>query len=200
LDVYRYVTGAEHVERLPIMTVTRVYFADPNLVSEGVSVEGGLGSAIVNRSGQEIQRIREMLVVGTEPERHVLLLQSSRAALSRGQLVLAVVVAFQSLEILLETKLRLGYGKQGLSDDDVTDRLKKCYKTKDRLTVLCREVTSGSSVADDTGFWNSWLIECNRKRNGVVHKNEAVTRSEALRVVELCEQCMARLSAPPFPA
>lgn len=44
LDVYRYVTGAEHVERLPFMAVNRVYFADHNLASEGVAVEGGLGS------------------------------------------------------------------------------------------------------------------------------------------------------------
>jgi hypothetical protein len=199
LDVYRYVTSAEHVERLSAMNVRRVYFADHNLLFEEVSVEGGLGSAIVNRSGHEIARIREMLLAGAEPERHVLLMQSARAALNRGQLVLAVVVAFQSLEILLETKLRVGYAKQGLSDADVTDKLKRRYRTKDRLTVLCREVTSGSSVADDTVFWNSWLNDCNHKRNGVVHKNESVTYLEALRVVELCEQCIARLLALPFP-
>ncbi len=199
LDVYRYVTGAEHVERLPTITANRVYFADHNLLSEGVSIESGLGSAIVNRSGREIQRIKEMLLDGTEPPRHVLLMQSSRAALSRGQHVLAVVVAFQALEILLEPKLRDGYAKQGLPDGDITEKLKKCYKAKDRLTVLCREVT-GKSVADDTDFWDSWLNDCNRKRNGVVHRNETVTNHEALRVVELCEQCIARLSALPFPA
>ena len=51
LDVYRYVTGATHVERLHVMAVNCVYFADHNLVSEGHAVEGGVGSAIVNRSG-----------------------------------------------------------------------------------------------------------------------------------------------------
>lgn len=76
LDVYRYVTGAEHVERLPIMAVNRVYFADHNLVSEGVAVGGGVGSAIVNRSHREIQRIKTMLLAGTEPERHVLLIRA----------------------------------------------------------------------------------------------------------------------------
>ena len=198
LDIYRSVTGEEHVERLPRMTVIRVYFADHNLVYEGISIEGGLGSAIVNRSRREIDQIKQMLMAGEEPARHVLLIQSSRAALSRGQLVLAVVVAFQALEILLETNLRVGYAHQGLSDADVTTRLRTRYKTKDRLTVLCREVTRGSSVADDTIFWNSWLTDCNRKRNGVVHKNEAVTHSEALRVVELCEQCIEKLSALPW--
>ena len=199
LDVYRYVTGAEHIERLPTITANRVYFADHNLLSEGVSIESGLGSAIVNRSGHEIQRIEAMLRDGAEPPRHVLLLQSSRAALSRGQFVLAVVVAFQALEILLETKLRAGYVKQGLPDTEVTKKLEKWYKTKDRLTALCREVT-GKSVADDTGFWALWLTDCNRKRNGVVHRNETLTDKEALGVVELCEQCITRLSALPFPA
>jgi hypothetical protein len=200
LDVYRYVTGAEHVERLPAMAVNRVYFADHNLVSEGVAVEGGVGSAVVNRSGREIQRIKMMLKAGTEPERHVLLLQSSRAALERGQLVLAIVVAFQALEILLETKLRAAYAKQTVSESEITKKLKKFYKTKDRLTVLCREVTGGLSVADDASFWDSWLRDCNRKRNGVVHRNENVNHPEASKMVELCEQCMTRLSALPFPA
>lgn len=199
LDVYRYVTGAEHVERLSTMNVRRVYFADHNLLFEEVSVEGGLGSAIVNRSWREIARIREMLLAGAEPERHVLLIQSARAALNRGQLVLAVVVAFQGLEILLETKLRVAYAKQGISDAEVTAKLNRYYRTMDRLTVLCRDVTGGRSLADDTRFWNVWLTECNRKRNGVVHKNETVTYLEALRVVELCEECIAGLLALPFP-
>ncbi|MFY9724261.1 MAG: hypothetical protein WAJ87_02135 [Bryobacteraceae bacterium] len=199
LDIYRYVTSAEHVERLSAMAINRVYFVDYNLLSEGVAIDSGVGSAVVNRSGQEIRRMRAMLLAGTEPERHVLLIQSSRAALGRGQLVLAVVVGFQALEILLETKLRAAYERQGLSEGETTDRLKRFYKTKDRLTVLCREVTGGVSIADDTAFWNLWLTACNRKRNGVVHRNEAVTYSEALRVVELCEQSMNLLSALPFP-
>jgi hypothetical protein len=200
LDVYRYVTAAEHVERLSAINVNRVYFADQNLLFEGLGIEAGLGSAIVNRSRFEIERIREMLQAGAEPERHVLLLQSSRAALGRGQLVLAIVAAFQSLEILLETKLRDAYLRLGLSDAGITSKLKKFYRTKDRLTVLCREVTGGRSVADDNVFWDSWLIECNRKRNGVIHKNELVSRIETVRIVELCEQCIGRLLALPFPA
>lgn len=199
LDVYRYVTGGEHVERLTSMTTNRVYFADHNLLSEGVRIESGLGSAIINRSGREIRKIGEMLRTGKEPPRYVLLLQSARAALSRGQLVLAVVVAFQAVEIVLETKLRAGYAKMGLSDLEIERKLTKSYKTTDRLKILCREVT-GKSVADDITFWRSWLADCNRRRNGVVHRNEVLTDSQALRVVELCDECIAKLLALPFPA
>ena len=46
----------------------------------------------------EIRKIGEMLRTGEEPPLHVLLLQSARASLNRGQLVLAVVVAFQALD------------------------------------------------------------------------------------------------------
>ena len=113
--------------------------------------------------------------------------------------MLAVVVAFQALEIFLETKLRASYAKQGLPASEVTKKLEKRYKTKDRLTVLCREVT-GESVADDTVFWASGMTDCNRKRNGVVHQNETLTNQEALDVVDLCEQCITKLSALPFPA
>ncbi len=200
IDVYGYVTGAEHIERLSELIVNSIYFADENLVSDGIRIESGLGSAIVNRSGEEILRIKNMLLTGAEPERHVLLLQGAHASLNRGQVVLAVVVAFQALEILLENKLRIAYGKLGSPESKITEKLKKYYRTKDRLTVLSREVTGGSSVEDDSTFWNSWLIKCNRKRNGVVHKNEVLTSSEAKVVVDLCEECMKRLSALPFPA
>jgi hypothetical protein len=200
LDVYRYVTGAEHVERLSIVSVNRVYFADCNFVSEGVAVAGGVGSAVVNRSWREIRQIQSMLAAGQEPERHVLLIQSARSALDRGQLVLAIVVGFQALEILIETKLRAAYKSLGAPAEEINERLKTVYKTKERLTVLCREVTNGLSVADDTVFWDSWLKDCNRKRNGVVHRNEAVSHPEALKVVELCEQCVLKISALPFPS
>jgi hypothetical protein len=118
---------------------------------------------------------------------------------SLGQLVLAVVVAFQALEIILETKLRAGYAKMGLSDLEVARKLRKSYRTIDRLRILCREVT-GKSVADDPTFWRSWLTDCNRRRNGVVHKNESVTDSQALKVVELSEECIAKLFGLPFPS
>jgi hypothetical protein len=199
LDVYRHVTGAQHVERLPVMNVTRVYFIDENFLSEGVSVQGGVGSAIVNRSGREIEQFRQMLAAGEEPPPDVLLFQSAHAALNRGQLVLAVVVVFQALEILLETLLRAAYTKQGVADAVITRKLKDRHKTKDRLEVLCREVANGKSVANDLAFWNSWLVACSRKRNGVVHRNESITSAEALRLVELCEECRQRLMALPFP-
>src|SRR5690242_4919801 len=65
-------------------------------------------------------------------------------------------------EILLETKLRAAYAKQGFPDADVNKKLKKYYRTMDRLTVLCQEIVSGGcSVADDAVFWDSWLTECN---------------------------------------
>jgi hypothetical protein len=71
LDVYRFTTGEEHVERLAQMPVTRVYFAAQNLVYESAAIEAGLGSAIVNRSRREIQQIRDMLATGHEPPRRV---------------------------------------------------------------------------------------------------------------------------------
>ena len=136
LDVYRSITGEEHVERLAKMFVTRVYFADSNLVYESVGIESGLGSAVVNRSLREIDQLAEMLAAGREPPRHVLLLQSAHSALARGQNLLAAVVAFQAQEIIIEKRLREGYAGQGIPDAEVTTRLKTYYQTKDRLTTL----------------------------------------------------------------
>jgi hypothetical protein len=86
-----------------------------------------------------------------------------------------------------------------LPEPEITKKLKVVYKTKDRLTVLCRELT-GKSISDDTVFWGSWLTQCNRKRNDVVHRNKTLTNQEVELAVELCEQCIARIETLPFPA
>ena len=36
--------------------------------------------------------------------------------------------------------------KQGLPDGHITEKLKRCYKTKDRLSTLCREITGKRRV------------------------------------------------------
>ena len=195
LDVYRFTTGENHVERLVKMPVTRVYFADPNLVYESAAIEAGLGSAVVNRSRREIQQMRDMLAAGSEPARSVLLLQSAQSALERGQLLLALVVAFQALEIVVEEKIRDGFSALTMPDAQVTEKLKTCLPTRDRLTILSRQAFANRSVADDGLFWNAWLTDCNRKRNAVVHRGETLSHSETKRLIELCEECIARVSA-----
>ncbi len=195
LDVYRSVTGETHVERLAKMLVTRVYFAHANLVYESVGIESGLGSAVVNRSRSEIEQVAGMLATGARPERHTLLLQSAHSALDRGQNLLAVVVAFQAQEIIIEQRLRTGYAYQGVADAEVTAKLKTNHRTKDRLTTLSREVFVGRSIADDTVFWDSWLRDCNQKRNVVVHRGDEIGHEEATRLLNLCEECVTRFTA-----
>jgi hypothetical protein len=197
LDVYRYVTGETHPERLSLPLVTLVYFADCNLVFEGVVFSHGLRSAVANRPGTEINRLLQMVSAGERPDRHELLLLSARAALDRRELLIAVIASFQALEIFLENKLREGYSKRGLDDSTITKLLNGTYRTKDRLQKLCREVT-GRAVADDGQFWADWLTDCNRKRNTVIHRNAPITHSEAERVLSLCEECVRRINALPW--
>jgi hypothetical protein len=56
-------------------------------------------------------------------------------------------------------------------------------------------VFGGRSIADDTAFWDSWLRDCNQKRNAVVHRGDEITSAEAKRLVELCEECINRFAA-----
>jgi hypothetical protein len=197
LDVYRYATSETHPERLSLPVVTLVYFAECNLVFEGVVISHGLRSAVANRPRNEMNRLVQMVSAGERPDRHELLLLSARAALDRRELLIAVIAGFQALEIFLESKLREGYSKRGLGDPAITQLLKGTYRTKARLQQLCREVT-GKSVADDVQFWNDWLVDCNRKRNDVIHRNAPITHSEAERVVSLCEECVRRIDALPW--
>jgi hypothetical protein len=195
LDVYRHVTGADHVERMPHLLVTRVYFPDVNLVYETAGLEGGVGSAVINRSRREIDRFAVMLAAGDQPAPHALLLQSARSALQRGQLLLGVVVAFQAQEMVIEAGIRQGLQRQGIGDAEITTQLKGCLSTRERLTTLARTALQGRSVADDTQFWNAWLQGCNRKRNDIVHRGLPLTEAQAARVIALCEECIARFLA-----
>jgi hypothetical protein len=199
IDVYRFVTGEFHVERLTDAVITLVYFADHNTGFEGAAIKDGLRSAIVNRSAREIDSIATMLSSGQEPERHDLLLLSARSSLHQGSVLIAVILAYQALEILVETKLRNAYRTMGHTDPAISQKLKDHHRLSERLTSLCREVT-GSSVAGDTKFWNDWLVKCNRRRNGVVHRNESVTEVEAQELIDLSAECIRRVMALPFPA
>ncbi len=195
LDVYRSITAEHHVERLARMLVTRIYFADSNLVYESAGIESGLGSAMVNRPRREVDQFAEMLAAGRSPETYVLLFQSAYSALDRGQHFLAAAVAFQAQEIFIEKHLRERYTSQSVPDAEVTDRLKTYHRAKDRLTTLSREVFGGRSIADDVTFWDSWLRDCNRKRNAVVHRGEEVDSEAAKRLVQLCKECISRFAA-----
>lgn len=179
----------------PALPVTRVYFPDVNLVYETAGLEGGVGSAVINRSRREIDRFAEMLAAGDQPDLHALLLQSARSALQRGQLLLGVVVAFQAQEMVIEAGIRQGLQQQGIGDAEITTQLKGCLSTRERLTTLARTALRGRSVADDNQFWNAWLQECNRKRNDIVHRGLPLTEAQAARVIALCEECIARFLA-----
>ena len=133
LDVYRYVTAADHVERLPRHLVTRVYFVDVNVVYESAGLEGGVGSAVINRSRREISRFAEMLAAGEQPDPPSLLIQSARSALQRGQILLAVVVAFQAQEMVIEEGIRQGLQRQGIGDTEITAQLKGCFRRESGL-------------------------------------------------------------------
>ncbi len=115
LDVYRYVTGETHPERLSLPVVTLVYFADCNLAFEGVVISQGLRSAVANRTLNEINRLVQMVSGGEQPDRHELLLLSARAALDRRELLIAVIAGFQAIGIFLESKLREGYSNMANS-------------------------------------------------------------------------------------
>ncbi|MBZ5678158.1 MAG: hypothetical protein LAP61_28270, partial [Acidobacteriia bacterium] len=145
IDVYRFTTGEFHVERLTDAVLTLIYFADHNTGFEGAAIKGGIRSAVINRSAREIDRIAAMLAKGLKPDRHDLLLLSARSSLHHGNLLIAIILAYQGLEILVEAKLRNGYQRLGHADPAINQKLKDNHRLSERLTNLSREVT-GQSV------------------------------------------------------
>ena len=58
-------------------------------------------------------------------------------------LLLAVVIAFQAQEMVIEAGIRAGLRRQGVGDVEITERLKGCLSTKERLTTFSRGALGG---------------------------------------------------------
>ena len=105
LDIYRFITNENHVERLSDINIKNIYFVDHNIGFYVLKMGAGIQSAIVNRSKKEINEIKKLLENGFSCPIYELLFLNSEASYHKKMFTLAVVESFQALEIFLENFL-----------------------------------------------------------------------------------------------
>src|SRR5262249_18897821 len=66
LDCYRFVTKEAHIQRLGSVYVTDLYYAAHNVGVHGANFGHGIGSAVMNRSERELERIAGLLKTGDD--------------------------------------------------------------------------------------------------------------------------------------
>lgn len=195
LDTYKYVTKEIHVERVSNLTIMDVYFQN---INEGYyPMPLNVGTALMNRTGEEIDKINEMLNDDISVPNHERLFLSARDSLNRKDSLLAIVESYQAFEIFLEGYLTEKFKKQGLSDEDTENKLHSTWKAKDRLKILLKEISGKSLEEIDNGAWNDWCRLNKVCRNEVIHAAKEIALSEAIDAVMINEKVVSLIRALP---
>lgn len=185
IDVYRLVTRSDYVQRVPAIHVTDLFLRQHNLGSHGASFGHGIRTAIMNRSEGEVQEIAKLLQSGDELPLHELLLLDAQASLEDNRFTLAVVHAFQALELYLEEFLRVRLAAKGFAETVVEDRLNSVWRTKERLKDILREAT-GHSLLEERPLWDDFCTVYDQTRNKLIHTARDLDTPRTRKAVQVC--------------
>ena len=182
LDIYRYITKEEYIERLGSLNINNVYFfeLDIGFYPVGMRIEG----ATMNKSENYIKKIKDMLVNDESPPLYKLLLLNSKSSLNKKMFTFSVVSSSQALEIFLENFLIEKYREIGFSEEETNDKLNQSWRTKDRLKVLLKE-TINHSLLEERILWDKWCNMYDKVRNEVIHRGKEPTPKETKDALEL---------------
>lgn len=182
LDVYRYITKEEFVERLGSINITNIYLYEHNFGIYPVTMN--TQSAVMNRSKQETEKIAEMLKNGGKPPLYELLLLNARSSLDKRMFNLSIVSSFQGLEIFLENFFIDKYTRQNMTQIDIKAKLDRVWKTKERLRDLLKE-TTGHSLLENRILWDQWCTAYDEIRNEVIHRGKEIDQSATEKTLKL---------------
>lgn len=183
LDVYRYISEEEFVERLGSLIITNIYFYDYNIGFYPATME--IQSAIMNHSKQKIKSIKNILESGNKPPIYELLLLSADASFNKKMFILAIVSSFQGLEIYLEKFLISKYKQKNISDEEIENKLNLTWRTKERLKKLLEEETGHSLIRENKELWDKWCVKYDKVRNEVIHKNKEMNQEETEQTLKI---------------
>jgi hypothetical protein len=184
IDVYRYVTKDDFVQRLGSIHVTDLYFSRHDVGRQGASFGGGIRDAIMNRTGREIEEISRCLKARSEIPLSELLSLDAQADLNSGRHVLAVIHAFQGLEVFLEEFLFRRFTAKGMTAEAI-EKLVVRRRTKERLKEVLKQAT-GHSLAEDQELWSRFCLVYDQVRNKLIHAAKEMNQDRSEQTVGTC--------------
>jgi hypothetical protein len=195
IDIYRVVTRSAHIQRLSSVHVRDMFFQDHNIGFHGASFGHGIGTGIMNRSGDELDEIARKAVTGEEIPPWELLFLDAEASLETNAFTLAVVNAFQALELCLEDFLVKKMTAQGLPDSDIEERLGRTWRTKERLKELVPSLSGRRLIDDDPKLWDRLCWAYDDIRNKLIHAARDLDHDKTERAVAACRDVSRWLNA-----
>jgi hypothetical protein len=193
IDVYRAVTKAAHVQRVASVYVRDIFFREPNIGFHGASFGHGIGTAVMNRSEAELNLISRMSATGEDPAMWDLLFLDAAASLSNNSFTLAVVNAFQALELRLGDFLERRMAHHGMQPADIEERLDRIWRTKERLKDLVPSLSGRRLLDDDPDLWNRFCWAYDEIRNKLIHAARDLDNDKAERAISACRDVGAWL-------
>lgn len=185
LDVYRYVTKEDYIERLRFLNIMNVYFFTPDSGYYPIGMD--IGGATMNRSKKEIKEMKDMLDNAFSPSLWELLLLDSKSSFDKKMFTLSLVSSFQGLEIFLEEFLVKKYTEEGLKEAEIDKKMNQYWKTKERLNDLLKETTN-HSLSENVDLWDKWCTVYDKMRNEVIHKGKELTPEETGKALDANEK------------
>ncbi len=147
----------------------------------------------MNRSETELNAMSRMSATGEDIELWDLLFLDADASLNSNSFTLAVVNAFQALELRLEDFLRRHMAHQGLQAAEIEERLDRIWRTKERLKDLAPSVVGRRLIDDDPKLWDRFCWAYDDIRNKLIHAARALDRDKAERAISACRDVGAWL-------
>lgn len=186
IDIYRVVTRSAHIQRLSSVYVRDIFFQEHNIGFHGASFGHGIGTGIMNRSGAELNEIARKATTGAEIPPWDLLFLDAEASLDTNAFTLAVVNAFQALELRLEDLLEKKMTAQGLAAADIEERLGRIWRTKERLKDLVPSLSGRRLLDDDPKLWDRFCWAYDDIRNKLIHAARDLDHDKTERAVAAC--------------
>jgi hypothetical protein len=186
IDVYRVVTNTPHMQQLQGVHVRDIFFREHNIGFHGASFGHGIGTAIMNRSEAELTAISRMIATGEEIAPWDLLLLDAEGSLDSNSFTLAVVNAFQALELRLEDFLQKRMRAQALTPVQIEEQLSKTWRIKERLKDLIPSLVGRRLVDDDPNLWDRFCWAYDDIRNKLIHAARDLDHARTGKAVVAC--------------
>jgi hypothetical protein len=195
IDVYRLVTNSAHIQRLSSVHVRDIFFRAHNVGFHGASFGHGIGTAVMNRSEDELEAICRKTAAGEEIPLWDLLFLDAKASLDRNAFTLSVVNAFQALELRLEDFLERKMTEQGFTAVQIEEQLGKTWRTKERLKDLVPSLAARRLIIDDPTLWDRFCWAYDDIRNKLIHAARDLDHHKTERAMTACRDVSRWLDA-----
>jgi hypothetical protein len=140
----------------------------------------------MNRSEDELQEIGKVSASGAEIRSWDLLMLDAEASKDNNQYTLAVVNAFQALELRLQDFIETTMTFQGIPRAEIEDRLNKTWRMKERLKDLVPALTGRKLITDDSDLWDRFCWAHDDIRNKLIHSARDLDYAKTENTVGTC--------------